>query len=73
MGGADAANLGEQVELEERGVQLDDLPITRGERLNVQGVSCRRIDVELNRHLKAGGLGRGTKGGGDAGPPSSHR
>jgi hypothetical protein len=35
MSGGNAAYLGEQIELEKRGVQFDDLPITGGKRLDM--------------------------------------
>lgn len=54
MGRRYAANLGEKVELEERGVQLDDLPITGCEGLDMQGVRRRWIYVELNGDLELG-------------------
>ena len=48
-----SANLRQEVHLEEAGMELNDVPIGRGEGLNVDGMSLRRIDVEVDGHLQA--------------------
>lgn len=54
MGGRDAANLGDEVEFEEVGVQLDDLPVTGCQGLNVQHVGWGWVEVEVERNLERG-------------------
>ena len=48
-----STNLGQEVHLEEASMQLDNVPIGRGEGLNVDGMRLRRIDVEVDGHLQA--------------------
>lgn len=55
VGGGDAADLGDEVEFEEVGVQLDDFPIAGGQGLDVQHMGWGRVKVEVERDLEKGG------------------
>lgn len=52
MGGGDAADLGDEVELEEVGVELDDFPVGGGEGLDVEGVGGLGVEVEVEGDLR---------------------
>lgn len=52
VGGGDAADLGDEVELEEVGVELDDFPVGGGEGLDVEGVRGLGVEVEVEGDLR---------------------
>jgi hypothetical protein len=45
-----STNLGEEVGLEEASVKFDDVPIGRGEGLNVDSMRLWRINMEVDGH-----------------------
>lgn len=47
MGRRDATDLGDEVELEKVCMQLDDLPIARGQRFYVQRMGWRGVEMEV--------------------------
>lgn len=57
MGGRDAADLGDEIEFEEVGVQLDDLPVAGRQGLDMQHMGWGRVEVEVERDLEGGGRG----------------